>query len=95
MFQQTGKQGEIIIQAPEAIYQNQTHFKLNTDSSTTIGWTDTDGNENITYGTINPKYRTEWIKEEASIDETEANNPKIKYYFERNHKPRSRTQQNT
>ena len=77
MFQQTGKQGEIIIQAPEAIYQNQTHFKLNTDSSTTIGWTDTDGNENITYGTINPKYRTEWIKEEASIDETEANNPKL------------------
>ena len=68
MFAGTGKQGEIVIQAPEAIYQNSTNFKLNTDSSTTIEFTN---------GTINPKYRTEWLKEEAEIDETDANNPKL------------------
>ena len=68
MFNQTGKSGEIIIQAPEAIYQDGTNFKLNTDSSTTI---------ELDYGTINPKYRTEWIKEGTAIDETEANNPKL------------------
>ena len=68
IFNGTGKSGEIVIQAPEAIYQNSTNFKLNTDSSTTIEFTN---------GTINPKYRTEWIKEEAEIDETEADNPKI------------------
>ena len=77
MFQRTGKQGEIVIQAPEAIYQNRTHFKLNTDSATEIGWTDTDGSETTNYGTINPKYRTEWVKERAQIDETDANNPKL------------------
>ena len=68
MFQNTGKLGEIIIQAPEAIYQNNTNFKLNTDSTTTIEFTN---------GTIYPKYRTEWIKEGTAIDETEANNPKL------------------
>ena len=77
MFTNTGKSGEIVIQAPEAIYQDATHFKLNTDSSTTIGWTSSSGAEILTYGTINPKYRTEWLKEEAEIDETEANNPKL------------------
>ena len=68
MFNNTGKSGEILIQAPEAIYQNSTNFKLNTNSSTTIEFTN---------GTINPKYRTEWLKEGAEIDETEANNPKL------------------
>ena len=68
MFNNTGKSGEIVIQAPEAIYQNSTNFKLGTDSSTTIEFAN---------GTINPKYRTEWIKEEAEIDETDANNPKL------------------
>ena len=77
MFKETGKQGEIVIQAPEAIYQDQTHFKLNTDSSTTIGWTNSSGADITTWGTINPKYRTEWLKEEANLDETDANNPKI------------------
>ena len=33
MFNQTGKTDEFIIQAPEAIYQNSTNFKLNTNSS--------------------------------------------------------------
>ena len=68
MFYSTGKSGEIVIQAPEAIYQDATNFKLNTDSSTTI---------EFTTGTIYPKYRTEWKKEEAEIDETDANHPKI------------------
>ena len=68
IFLNTGKQNEIIIQAPEAIYQNSTNFKLNTDSSTTISFT---------RGTINPKYRTEWIKETVKTDETDANNPKL------------------
>ena len=78
MFQNTGKQGEIIIQASEAIYQDATHFKLNTDSTTTIGWTDTDGNILTNYGTINPKYRTEWQKENVQTDTTtDANNPKL------------------
>ena len=77
MFQQTGKQGSIVIQSPEAIYQNRTHFKLNTDSTTTIGWTNSSGVETTTWGTINPKYRTEWLKERAQIDETDANNPKL------------------
>ena len=77
MFNNTGKTGEIVIQAPEAIYQDQTHFKLNTDSSTTIGWTNSSGAEITNYGTINAKYRTEWLKEESEIDETDANNPKL------------------
>ena len=68
MFYNTGKSGEIVIHAPEAIYQNSTNFKLNTDSTTTIEFTN---------GTINPKYRTEWIKESTQIDKTEANNPQL------------------
>ena len=68
MFTDTGKSGEIVIQAPEAIYQNSTNFKLNTDSSTTIEFTN---------GTINPKYRTEWIKETVQTDTTDVNNPKL------------------
>ena len=68
MFTDTGKSGEIVIQAPEAIYQNSTNFKLNTDSSTTIEFTN---------GTINPKYRTEWIKETVQTDTTVVNNPKL------------------
>ena len=68
MFQRTGKTGEVVIQAPEAIYQNRTHFKLNTDSTTTIEFTN---------GTINPKYRTEWTKETVQTDTTQANNPKL------------------
>ena len=69
MFLQTGKQGEIIIQAPESIYNDRTHLKLNTDSSQTIGWQDADGNDTTTYGTINPKYKPEWQKVSSSINE--------------------------
>ena len=39
IFTNTGKQGEIVIQATEPIYQDSTNFKLNTDSSTTIEFT--------------------------------------------------------
>ena len=77
MFYQPGKSGEIVIQAPEAIYNDKTHFKLSTDSNTTVGILNADDEEGTTYGTINPKYRTEWIKEGTAIDETEANNPKL------------------
>ena len=68
MFSNTGRTGQIVIQAPEAIYQDKTNFKLNGDSGTTI---------EFTRGTITPKYRTEWMKEGTEIDETDANNPKL------------------
>ena len=68
MFSNTGKSGEIVIQAPEAIYQDSTHLKLNTNSTATI---------EFTRGTINPKYRTEWIKETVQTDETDATTPKL------------------
>ena len=68
MFSNTGRTGQIVIQAPEAIYQDETNFKLNDGSNTTI---------EFTRGTITPKYRTEWMKEGAEIDETDANNPKL------------------
>ena len=76
MFLQTGKSG-IVVYAPEAIYQDSRHFKLNSGSTTTLGWMDGEGNIITNYGTINPKYRTEWVKENASIDTSDANNPKI------------------
>ena len=68
MFYHTGKSG-CAINAPEAIYQNSTNFKLNTNSSTTISFT---------RGTINPKYRTEWTKQAVEADTTQASNPKLK-----------------
>ena len=56
------------IYAPEAIYNDLNNFKAGSDSTTTM---------NYAKGTINPKYRTEWQKEQSEIDETDANNPKI------------------
>ena len=56
----TGKSG-CVIYAPEAIYQDKNNFKLNTSATT--------GTINYTRGTINPKYRTEWIKESVTVDE--------------------------
>ena len=56
----TGKSG-CVIYAPESIYQDKNNFKLNTSSGTKI---------NYTRGTINPKYRTEWIKESVTVDES-------------------------
>ena len=60
MFTSTGKSG-CVIYAPESIYQDKNNFKLNTSSGTKI---------NYTRGTINPKYRTEWIKESVTVDES-------------------------
>ena len=60
MFEGAGKSG-CVIYAPEAIYQDKNNFKLNTSATT--------GTINYTRGTINPKYRTEWIKESVTVDE--------------------------
>ena len=59
MFTSTGKSG-CVIYAPESIYQDKNNFKLNTSSGTKI---------NYTKGTINARYRTEWIKESVTVDE--------------------------
>ena len=64
IFTATGKEGALVIQAPEAIFKSKSIFKLNTSSSTTIsysGWT------------INPKYRTEWTQTGTTIDTTNKN----------------------
>ena len=71
MFGRTGKQDEITIYASEQIYFDKNNFKLNTDAtSSTI---------NYTRGTINPKYRTEWVKEASTltIDDSNLKNSKI------------------
>ena len=60
MFTNTGKSGACVIYAPESIYQDKNNFKLNTSSGTKI---------NYTRGTINARYRTEWIKESVTVDE--------------------------
>ena len=65
MFEGTGKTGSIVIHAPESIFQDKNNFKLNTSA--------TAGTINYTRGTINPKYRTEWKKESATLDTTNKN----------------------
>ena len=60
MFTNTGKSGACVIYASESIYQDKNNFKLNTSSGTKI---------NYTRGTINARYRTEWIKESVTVDE--------------------------
>ncbi len=65
MFSGTGKTGSIVIHAPESIFQDKNNFKLNTSATT--------GTINYTRGTINPKYRTEWKKESATLDTTNKN----------------------
>ena len=62
VFTNTGKSG-CIIHAAEAIYQNSTTFKLNTSSGTQVGYS---------RGTIEPRYRVEWIIEpnSVSVDKT-------------------------
>ena len=64
MFEGTGKSG-CVIHAPESIFQDKNNFKLNTSATT--------GTINYTRGTINPKYRTEWKKESATLDTTNKN----------------------
>ena len=65
MFDFTGKSGEIVIHAPESIFQNKNNFKLNANATT--------GTVNYTQGTINPKYRTEWKKEKVVLDQANDN----------------------
>ena len=67
-----GKSGAIIY-APESIYNDITHLKLSTDSTTTIEYTEKDADGNATgttRGTINPIYKPEWTKVSSTIDET-------------------------
>ena len=65
MFTNTGKDGEITIYTSEPIYLNKNNFKLNTDT--------TDSAIEYTRGTINPKYRTEWVKQSSTISTTNKN----------------------
>ena len=75
MFTNTGKDGALTIYASEQIYLDKNNFKLNTDADTT----DTNSIINYTRGTINPKYRTEWIKQasQIAIDNNDLANSKI------------------
>ena len=62
MFTNTGKENEITIYAPEQIYLDKNNFKTNTDATESL--------IEFTRGTINPKYRTEWIKQSSTISKT-------------------------
>ena len=75
IFYGTGKDGEITIHASEQIYLDKNNFKLNTDADTT----DATKVINYTRGTINPKYRTEWVKEASALvkDNTDLSKSKI------------------
>ena len=70
IFNYTGKSG-CTIYASEQIYLDKNNFKLNTDATTSA--------INYTIGTINPKYRTEWIKQasQIAIDNNDLANSKI------------------
>ena len=56
-----GKSG-FVAYAPEAIYQDSTHFRLGGAGSTAIACT--------SGRTINPKYRTEWVVETTAFNTT-------------------------
>ena len=63
VFTNTGKSG-CIIHAAEAIYQNKNAFKLNTSSGTTISYT---------RGSLNLRYKTEWIVESKNANTSAKN----------------------
>ncbi len=65
MFTDTGKDGEITIYASEQIYLDKNNFKKNTDATESL--------ISFTRGTINPKYRTEWVKEASTISKADKN----------------------
>lgn len=71
IFDLTGKSG-CTIYTSEQIYLDKNNFKLNTDATTSA--------INYTRGTINPKYRTEWIKQSSkiNIDTNNLSNSNIK-----------------
>ena len=58
MFSDCGTTNTVIF-ASEQIYNDRTHFKLDTNSATTIEYT---------RGTINPVYKPEWEKVSTSVD---------------------------
>ena len=66
-----GTTAKTTIYASEQIYLDKNNFKLNTDATTSA--------INYTRGTINPKYRTEWIKQasQIAIDNNDLANSKI------------------
>ena len=70
MFYNTGKSGNVVY-ASEQIYLDKNNFKLNTSVTTSA--------INYTRGTINPRYRTEWIKQSSqiTIDSANPKNSKI------------------
>ena len=61
-----GTNANTTIYASEQIYLDKNNFKLNTDQ--------TNSAIEFTRGTINPKYRTEWVKESAKITVKEQEN---------------------
>ena len=65
MFENTGKDGAITIYASEQIYLDKNNFKKNTDATESL--------ISFTRGTINPKYRTEWVKEASTISKADKN----------------------
>ena len=72
MFTNTGKSGSAVIYATESIFQTTKAFKLSTSSTTTIAYT---------RGTINARYRTEWVRKAEStkvnIDPKDSKNSNI------------------
>ena len=61
MFASAEKSSAMVIDAPEAIYQDSNNFRLGGEGSTAIAYS---------RGTINPKYRTEWAIESTTVDKT-------------------------
>ena len=61
IFENTGKSGANIY-AGSAIYSNKKAFRLNANSTTTIGYT---------VGTVVPKYKPTWSKTDVTFDESE------------------------
>ena len=59
------KDGEITIYASEQIYLDKNNFKLDTNATSSA--------IEYTRGTINPKYRTEWVKETSTISPANKN----------------------
>ena len=84
IFSNTGKSGEIVIQAPEAIYQDSTHFKLNTDSSTTIEFTTSYHQRNY-----QSKIQNRMAKRRSTSRRNRSKQSKTKHHIKRNHKCRS------
>ena len=64
IFTDTGKSG-LTIYVSEQIYQNKNRFKSGKEATTSVC--------SYTRGTINPKYRTEWVKESSVVSKKDRN----------------------